>query len=95
MTDEGAVGAFLGLLSGLRRPPDLGYLYRRILPEKVASCSNKTFLFLQFFTFGPDLTEISTISGASGAQNAKITNSIAPRPSAVDSGVGITSPPAE
>ena len=45
MTNEGAVGASLGLLSGLRRPPDLGYLYRRILPEKVASCSNKTFLF--------------------------------------------------
>ncbi len=33
---KGAVGAYLGLLSGLRRPPDLGYQYRRIVPEKVA-----------------------------------------------------------
>jgi hypothetical protein len=33
---KGAVGAYFGLLSGLRRPPDLGYYYRRIFPQKVA-----------------------------------------------------------
>ena len=42
---KGAVGAYLGLLSGLRRPPDLGYQYRRILPEKVAIRTDKTQLF--------------------------------------------------
>jgi len=42
---KGAVGAYLGLLSGLRRPPDLGYQYRRISPEKVANRTWKTQLF--------------------------------------------------
>src|SRR5215469_16670276 len=42
---KGAVGAYLGLLSGLRRPPDLGYQYRRILPEKVANRTRKAQLF--------------------------------------------------
>src|ERR1019366_6301259 len=42
---KGGGGRLLGLLSGLRRPPDLGYSYRRILPQKVALCSKKTDLF--------------------------------------------------
>ena len=42
---KGAVGAYLGLLSGLRRPPDLGYQYRRILPKKVANRTGKMQLF--------------------------------------------------
>src|SRR5271169_3264786 len=44
-TLEGAVGAYLGLLSGLRRPPDLGYQYRRIVSEKVARCTRKSAIF--------------------------------------------------
>jgi len=42
---RGRWAPFLGLLSGLRRPPDLGYHYRRILPEKVANRTGKTKLF--------------------------------------------------
>jgi hypothetical protein len=44
-TFKGAVGAYLGLLSGLRRPPDLGYFYRRIFLQKVAERTRKSVLF--------------------------------------------------
>src|SRR5271157_6155919 len=45
VNSRGGGGRLLGLLSGLRRPPDLGYQYRRILPQKVANRTWKSELF--------------------------------------------------
>ena len=42
---KGGGGRLFGLLSGLRRPPDLGYFYRRIFPQKVAFGTRKSELF--------------------------------------------------
>src|SRR5271165_1418271 len=68
---KGGGGRLFGLLSGLRRPPDLGYFYRRIFPQKVAFTTTKSELFysssqcelfwLSLRRFGNFLAEISEI----------------------------------